>query len=67
MATIKNRSQRKTSISENIEQLDTTDKSKIGQDSNETKTIMTNPNGSTISTRTVISHKNLSPARLIII
>ena len=57
MVTIKNRSWRKTTISENIEHVESKGKIKLGQSSNGTKQIMTNPTGSTTSTSTVISHK----------
>ena len=57
----------KTSISENIEHVDSTGKSKLGQDSDRTKEIMTNSPGSTTSTSTVVSQNKLSSSRLIII
>ena len=60
MVTIKNRSWRKTTISENIEHVESKGKIKLGQSSNGTKQIMTNPTGSTTSTSTVISHKKNS-------
>ena len=47
----------KTTISENIKDVESTGKSKLEQDSNGTKKIMINSTGSTTSTSTVISQK----------
>ena len=57
----------KTTISENIKHVDSTGKSKLKQDSNGTKKVITNSTSSTTSNCTVISQKKLSPARLKII